>query len=107
VQIRREGLEHPAQRAALDPNLEATMTGLVGRVPIGEILPRRPRAENPENAVQHVPRIAPGPAPPVVTHAWRRQERREDRPLGVGEVHTAEYDGPSYFVHIPVSRFMR
>ena len=107
MQIRRERLEHVPQRPAVDPGLEAAMTRLIGRVAVGQILPRRARAKDPQDAVQHVARIAPRPSAPIATQARFRQERRENRPLGVGEVHTAEYDGRSYFVHTPSSGFMR
>jgi hypothetical protein len=106
VEIQGERLEDLPQRAAVDPGLEAAMTRLIGGVPVREIHPRRARAQDPEDAVQHVARIPPRPAAPIATQARFRQERRENRPLGVGKVHTAEYDGRSYFVHSRL-RFMR
>jgi hypothetical protein len=101
VQIRRQGLQHAAQRALLDPSLKAAMTGLIGGIAIGEVLPRRPRAENPENPIQHVARIAPRTAPTIATESRLRQERGEHRPLGIGEIHIAEYDDNRNFVSRP------
>jgi hypothetical protein len=101
VQVRRERLEHPTQRAPLDPGLKATMTGLIRRIAVGKILPGCARAENPKDSVQHVARIPPRSAALVAAHTGRRQEWREDRPLRVSEVHAVEYDGDRNFVHTP------
>jgi hypothetical protein len=43
--------EHPAKDPFLDPLLEAAVAGLVGRVAFGQVLPRRPGAQYPEDAV--------------------------------------------------------
>jgi len=102
VEIRRERLEDPPQRAALGPALKASMTGLIGRVSIGEILPRRTRAQDPQDAIQHVARVAPWPPTPVAAQARLRQEWRENRPLRVSQVHAVEYDGDRNFVHDPI-----
>ena len=107
MEIRRERLQHVAQRTAPDPGLKATMTRLIRRIPVRQILPRRARAKNPEDPVQHIAGIAPRPSPAIATQTRFREERRKNRPLGVGQVHTAEYDGRSYFVHTPTSGFMR
>ncbi|TPW00988.1 MAG: hypothetical protein FD124_3827 [Alphaproteobacteria bacterium] len=107
MQILREGMHDPLEDAVVDPPLKATMTRLVRRIPVGQILPRRARAKDPQDPIQHIARIAPRPSPSIATQARLRQERREDRPLGVGQVHTAKYDGRSYFVHTPRSRFVR
>ena len=94
VEIGGQRFEHVPERAVLHPPLKAPMTGLKRRIPGGEIFPRRARAENPEDAVQYVPRIAPWPTPPVPAKPRSGQERREDRPLGVSQVHALRYDGP-------------
>ncbi len=107
MEIPRERVDHPLERAVLDPPLKAPMTGLVGRIANRQVLPRGAGAENPENAVQDISGIAPRTAPSIATETRLRQQRREYRPLGVGEVHTAEYDGRSYFVHGRPFRFMR
>jgi hypothetical protein len=107
VEIGGQRFEHLPERAVLDPPLKASMTGLKRRIPRGEIFPGRARAENPQDAVQHVPRIAPGPTPSVPADPWSGQERRENRPLGVSQVHALRYDAPQDFIHNPVSGFMR
>jgi hypothetical protein len=107
VQIRREGLEHAPQGAPLHPALEPAMTGLIRRIAIREVFPRRAGAEDPEDPIEDVSRIAPRPAALIATETGLRQEWREYRPLRVSEVHAVEYDGHRNFVHTPASGFMR
>jgi hypothetical protein len=83
------------------------MTRLIRRIPPGEVFPGRAGAEHPEDAVEHIPRIAPRAATPIATHARLRQERFENGPLGVSQVHILRYDGPQDFVHNPAIGFMR
>jgi hypothetical protein len=62
------------------------------RIARWQIVPRRARAQDPQDAVHDGPRIGPRPAAPV--RATARTERRfEHGPLDVGEVHAVEYDG--------------
>lgn len=83
-----QALQQPIEPATALPLLKAAMTGLIGRVPRRQIAPGRARAQHPEHAVQHRPRIGPRPAPAI--GAPPRAERRfEDRPLGVSQVHAA------------------
>ena len=101
MEIHGERLEDLPQGAALDPSLKAAMTGLIRRVAGGQILPRGAGPEDPQDAVQHIARIAPRSSAPIAAETRFRQERRQHGPLRVGKVHTAEYDGRSYFVHEP------
>ena len=107
MEIGGQRLEDTPQRASLDPRLKAAMTGLIRRIALGEILPRRAGTEDPQNAVQHVAGIAPRPPAAIATQAGLRQERRQDGPLRVRQVHTVEYDGDRNFVHHPVLGFVR
>jgi hypothetical protein len=107
VQIRRERLEHAPECALLNPALEPAMTGLIRGIAIREVLPRRAGAEDPEDPIEHVPRVAPRPPAPIATETGLRQEWRENRPLRVSEVHAVEYDGHRNFVHTPTAGFMR
>lgn len=91
----------------IDPPLKATMTRLIRRIPGRQILPRRTRPEDPQNAVQDVARIAPRPTAAVAPESGLGQQRFEDGPLGVSQVHAVEYDGDRNFVHTPLSGFMR
>lgn len=83
------------------------MTRLIRRIPPGEVFPGRAGAEHPEDAVEHIPRIAPRPATSIATHSRLRQERFEKGPLGVRQVHILRYDVPPDFVHNPAIGFMR
>lgn len=107
MQIRRQGLQHAPQGPLLDPRLEASMTGLIRRIAIREIFPRRAGAQNPEDPIQDVARIAIRPSPSIAALPGLRQEWCEHGPLGVGQVHAVEYDGHRNFVHTPLSGFMR
>ena len=77
------------------------MARLIGRIPGRQVLPGGARAQHPEDPVQDVAGIAPRPTAPIATQTRSWQERREDRPLGVGQVHAVEYDGHRNFVHSP------
>jgi hypothetical protein len=65
------------------------MAGLVGRVAFRKILPGSARTHYPEDAVQNVARISPGPASAIVSSRWIRDKRLQYFPLLVGEVHVA------------------
>jgi hypothetical protein len=71
------------------PLLEATMTGLVGRITTRQIVSRSAGAQNPKNAVQHRSRILPRSAAPIVP-TFRTKQSFEHRPLGVGEIHASD-----------------
>lgn len=82
------------------------MARLVGRIARGQVVPRGAGAQHPEHAIQHGACVGPGTPPPIGAAGWPEQ-RLEDRPLRVSEVHAVEYDGHRNFVHDPVSGFMR
>ena len=87
-----EALQQPIEAARALPELEATMASLVRRIARWQVVPRRARAQDPQDAVHDGPRIGPRAAAPV--RATARTERRfEHGPLGVGQVHAVEYDG--------------
>jgi hypothetical protein len=87
-----EALQQPIEAARALPELEATMASLVRRIARWQVVPRRARAQDPQDAVHDGPRIGLRPAAPV--RATARTERRfEHGPLGVGQVHAVEYDG--------------
>jgi hypothetical protein len=54
-----------SEDAGLNPVLEAPMTGLVGRIVVGQILPASAGAQHPEDALQHAALVAPGAAAAV------------------------------------------
>ena len=53
-EIAGERFQHPLQRALAHPALEAPVAGLVRRVPLGQVGPLGPRAQDPQDAVQHL-----------------------------------------------------
>ncbi len=55
----------PSQRAIALPLLETPMTGLIGWIRRRKIVPLCAGAQNPKHSVEHRPRIAPRPSPPV------------------------------------------
>ena len=107
MQVGRQRLEHLAQRPVVHPPLKAAMTRLIRRVPLGQIFPGRAGAQDPEDPIQHVARIAPRPATPIASPPRLRKQGFENGPLRVSEVHAAEYDGDRNFVHQPRLGFMR
>ena len=84
MQIRGECLEDAPEDPVAHPALKAAMTGLIRRIPIGQVLPRRAGPQDPQDAVQHVAWIAPGAAASIATHARLRQERGQNGPLRIG-----------------------
>jgi len=65
------------------------MTGLIGRITTGQIVPRSAGAQNPKDTVEHRSRILPRSAPPILS-TFGTKQRFEQRPLGVGEVHAPD-----------------
>ena len=107
MEIPGERPQYPPEGAAVNPPLKPAMTRLIRGIAVGEVFPRRAGAENPQNPVQDVARVAPRASAPIAAQAGLGQERRENRPLGVSEVHTLRYDEPPNFVSRPLSGFMR
>ena len=65
------------------------MAGLIGRVTVGQIVPRSAGAQNPENAVQHGSRVAPGTTATIGTPLGSEQGP-EYLPLRLGQVHALD-----------------
>jgi hypothetical protein len=107
MQIGGEDLQEPSQGPVPHPALEAAMTRLIRRVSVGQIFPRRSGAQDPQDAIQHIAGIAPRSPAAIAAEARRREQRFEDGPLRVSEVHAVEYDGDRNFVHRPRLGFMR
>jgi hypothetical protein len=69
-----EALQQPIEAARALPELEATMASLVRRIARWQVVPRRARAQDPQDAVHDGPRIGPRPAAPI--RATARAEGR-------------------------------
>ncbi len=81
----QDALHHP--RA--NPLLEATVTGLIRRVSSGQIAPRSSGAQHPENPIQDFPGIPPWPTAPIGSARRFGDQRLENFPLFVRQVHCA------------------
>ena len=68
-------VEEPLENARADPVLEPAMTGLIGRIALREVFPLGSGPQNPENTIEHLPRLAPG-APAAIGPTWRRRNDR-------------------------------
>jgi hypothetical protein len=86
-------MKHSLERPIAAPLLEAAMTGLIRRVAAREILPGSTRAQNPENPVQHIPRIPPRTPSTIRPRLRLRKQRLYELPLGFGEVHAVPLRG--------------
>jgi hypothetical protein len=91
-EIRGEALKQAIEPTTLLPLLKPTVARLVRRIAGRQIGPRGARAQDPQHAVEHGARIGPR-SPATIRSATRTKRRFEKGPLGIGEVHTATYDG--------------
>jgi len=84
------------QRSISRPLLKIPVTGLVGRIPIGELAPLGSGAENPERSVQDLALILARPTAPIAAPPILRQQRLDEFPLRVGQVQaTTPGGGPA------------
>ena len=86
MQVFRQRFQYAAHHTRANPLLEATMTGLVGRIAFGQVGPRSTRAQDIQDTVQHISARTPRSAATILTPYRFGNQRIEDRPLGVGEV---------------------
>jgi len=86
-QVVGEPLQRILQDAFIDPSLEPTKARSVRRIPLRHVGPGSAGAQDPENAVEHVARVAPRSTATVFANDWLRQQRLDCGPLLVGEVH--------------------
>ena len=63
------------------------MAGRRRRVPIGHVLPGGARAQHPENPVQHFSGVSPGTTTSIGANVRLRDQRFDNGPLRVLEVH--------------------
>ena len=63
------------------------MDGLVGAVSVGQGLPRRAGAHEPQPAVEDLPPIAPRPAAAIGPHGVLGEAGFDEVPLRFGQVH--------------------
>lgn len=92
MEVPRQRVQDLAEHAAPHPPLEAAMTRRRGRVPIGHVLPRRTRAQNPKNAVEHLAIVSPGTTSSVGSTVRLGDQRFDNAPLFVLEIHRSLRD---------------
>jgi hypothetical protein len=87
-----DGVHQPVPYACLSPSVEAVVAGGAWSVALGQVAPRRPGSQHPEDAVQHTPIVD-------TRHTSRLvgQERLDHAPLEVGQVVSAHADAESVF----------
>lgn len=66
------------------PLLEAAVAGLVGRVALGQIGPLRAGAQDPQDAVEHLTRLAAWPALAIGPAGGFGYQRGQQFPLLIG-----------------------
>ena len=79
-------MQHPGQRPVSTPLLEVAVAGLIGRIALWKIRPLRPRAQNPQDAIEHFPRVAARSPWAVATPSRLRNQRADYPPLRVCEI---------------------
>jgi hypothetical protein len=83
------------------------MTRLIRGIPRRQVFPGRTSPEDPQDGIEDVAWVAPRTAASVAPQSRLGQERFENGPLGVSQVHILRYDVPQDFVHNPAVGFMR
>lgn len=93
VKVSRESGESPVQNALALPLLEAVMARLIRRVATRQVCPWRTGAQDPQDPVEHVPRIPPR-SPSACRRPlplWLGDTAPNRLPLLVGEIHRRRY----------------
>ncbi len=79
-----DGIHEPVPDARLSPSHKAVVASGARAVALGQVAPRRPRPQHPEDSVQHAPVIDTRHAPRFVG-----QQRLDHAPLEVGQIVSA------------------
>lgn len=69
------------------------MTGLIGGIAPRKVFPRRSGSQDPENAVEHIPRNAPAPDAAIASHPRHEKQSDPHLPLVVDQVSTHLHNG--------------
>jgi hypothetical protein len=83
-----QGQQDFFDHARADPVLETPMDGLVRAVSVGQVVPRRTSAQNPQHPVQNRASVTPRPASAIRPHWIVRQDCRDEFPLFVRQFPT-------------------
>ena len=85
--VLRQGGEDSVEHPGSDPRLIAAMAGLVRGIAPRQVLPGGAGLEDPEDPVQHIARVPPGPSTTIGPDPRLREHGGKHRPLLIGEVH--------------------
>jgi hypothetical protein len=85
--IIRESLQYVLQHAVFAPALKAAEAGRVRGVARRHVGPRSAGAKHPEDAVEHVARVAPWTTATVVSNLGLGKKRLDRGPLLVPQIH--------------------
>jgi len=92
VQILRQRVQDLLEHPAAHPLLEAAMTRRWRRIPIGHILPRRAGAQDPQDPIEDLAIVSPGPTSPIGPTTRLGNQRFEHGPLFILEFHRSLLD---------------
>lgn len=92
VEILRQRVENPLQRPVPAPLLEVAMAGLIRRITVRQVCPLGSGAQDPEHTVPDLAQILPRAATTILAPPVLRQQRRDQLPLGVREIHDTSPD---------------
>jgi hypothetical protein len=76
------------------------MAGLVWRVPLGQIGPLRPGAQDPQDAVHNLPAAAPRASASIQPPGHLADERLKDVPLLVCQIHGDHLPKEAVYHHL-------
>ncbi len=88
-----QGMQNGLESSVPTPLLKSSVAGLVGRISVQQVFPGSSRAEYPQDPIEHVAGISPGPSPPIRSALWLRKKRLDELPLFFGEVHAIPLRG--------------
>jgi hypothetical protein len=88
VEILCQRMQDALQRSVSTPLLEIAVAGLIRRIAIREIRPLSAGAQDPQHTMKQLSQVLARPAPTVLAPAVHRQQRRDELPLGVRDVHS-------------------
>lgn len=87
IEILRKGVQDALQGPVPAPLLEVAMARLVRRVAAGHVGPLGSRAKNPQHPMQDLSQVLARTTLAVLAPPILRQQRSDELPLGVCEIH--------------------
>ena len=88
-----QGMQNSLEGPVTAPLLKSSVTGLIRRIATRKIFPGSSGSKNPQDAIEHIPRITPRPPPAIAPLLRLRQKRLNELPLFFGEIHAIPLRG--------------